>query len=293
MKKSIKQQLLAFILIFGTLVIFLLFKIYPMISASIISFFKWDGFTQMKFIGFSNFKEALSDKIFWKSLLNTAIFTVTSTACKMGIGLLLAIMLNAKIKGLTFFRTVLFMPVVMSMTAAGLLWTWIYDPNFGLLSSLLTHLHLNFLIMDWMGNPRIALLSVVLIEVWKWTGFHMIIYLAGLQTINEELYEAAVLDGANTFGKLFKITVPMLTPYTTINLIMCTMGGLGIFDVIYVVTQGGPFQSTEVVMTYAYKQAFASGRVGYAISMILLLMIVITIVSFIQFRLRKVQEERV
>lgn len=291
MKKNIKQQFLAFILIFGTIVIFLLFKIYPMISASIISFFKWDGFTQMRFIGFSNFKEAFSDKIFWKSLLNTGIFTILSTAGKMGLGLILAIMLNAKVKGLTFFRTILFMPVVMSMSAAGLLWTWIYDPNLGLLSSFLTHLHLNFLVTDWLGNPRIALYSVIVIEIWKWAGFHMIIYLAGLQTINEELYEAAVLDGANTLGKLFKITVPLLTPYTTINLIMCTMGGLGVFDVIYVVTQGGPFQSTEVIMTYAYKQAFASGRIGYATSMILLLMVVIIIVSLIQFRMRKVREE--
>lgn len=287
LKKSgkFKSYLTPVLLILLSFTIVVIFKIYPILSAILTSFYEWDGFHAPNFIGLRNFVELFSkDNLFYQSLINTSIFTVLTTIGKVSLGLFLAILLNKKIKGLTFFRTIIFMPVVLSMTVTGLLWNFIFSPDVGMVNAFLRMLNLDFLIRDWVADPKTALISVSLVDIWKWTGFHMVIYLAGLETINPILYEASMIDGANAFNRFTKITIPLLSRFTFINLILCIMGGFSTFDLIYVMTKGGgPLHTTEVILTYMYKRAFRSLDVGYANAIIVILLLVVVLVTVLQF----------
>jgi raffinose/stachyose/melibiose transport system permease protein len=287
--KQIRSYLTPIILVSLSLIVVLIFKIYPTILAIQKSFFDWNGFSQPIFLGLRNFIDLLkNDKEFYQTLLNTTIFTVISTTGKISISLLLAVLLNEKIKGSIFFRTIIFIPVVMSMAATGLLWNFIYNPDIGILDSLLRILHLDFLIKNWLDDPRVALFSVSVVEIWKWSGFHMVIYLAGLGTIDPSLYEASMIDGAGVLSRFKNITLPLLKPYTFVNLLLCITGGFGVFDLIYVITKGGGmFHTTESILTYMYKVAFKNLKVGYADAIILILFLIVVLASALLFRFQR------
>jgi ABC-type sugar transport system permease subunit len=222
-----------------------------------LSFFEWDGVQPMIFRGLANYQQTIfGDPTFLVALQHNIVYTVGTVIGKNVIALALAVVLNGRIRGRSFFRTTLFTPVVMSFVVVGLLWNWIFNVQFGLLNTLLGAVGLVNWQSDWLGSARIALFSLIAVDVWKWYGFHLVIYLAGLQGIPTTLYEAAMIDGASAWRKFTSVTLPLLRPIVVINVTLSLMGGFNVFDLVYVMTQGGPANATNVVMMYAYIQGF-------------------------------------
>ncbi|MER9137123.1 sugar ABC transporter permease [Mesorhizobium sp. M0830] len=245
-----------------------LFFVWPFLRGLWISATRWDGFSAPVFVGFSNYARLFGDSLFQGALLNNLIFVVLILIFKNGLGMGLALLLDRA----PFFRgpirAAVFIPVTLSFAATGLLWSWIYNPVFGLLNAALDLAGLAGLKRSWLGDADIALYAIVAVDIWKWLGFHAVIYLAGLQTIPAELYEAARIDGASAFHRFRHITLPLMMPVVLINVILGLSGAfVRNFDIVQVLTQGGPNHATEVVMTLMVKTAFQDGNMGYASAM--------------------------
>ena len=256
----------------------------PISLEFILSFFAADGFAPPKWIGLDNYFAAFQDADFWGALINNTWYAVWTVTGKLCLSLLVATWLNRKTRGRTFLRSVFFLPVVLSFVAVGIIWTLVYNYDYGIINVTLGTLGLGWLKNDWLGSPETAFGAVLLVDLWKWTGFHVVIYLAGLQSIPSDLYEAAALDGASSWQRFWRITVPLLKPFTAINALLATLGSLSVFDLIYVMTQGGPVKATDVVMIEVYNQAFQFNRLGYAAAMSAIMLVLIVLVSVILLR---------
>lgn len=234
------------------------------------------------FIGFENFSILMSDPVFWASLRNTLFFAIVVVPVQAGFALVLAILVNAKVRGTNFFRTVYFVPVVTSIVVVSILWEFLYQPN-GLLNKLLEIVTFgNFTPIDWLNNPRTALPAIMFMSVWQAVGFHMIIWLSGLQTIPGELYEAADLDGATGWERFRYITWPGLLATRTFILITITIASLSLFAQINVMTQGGPLDSTTTVVFMAVRTGYEQLNTGYASAISLVFFVLVLTVSAIQ-----------
>ncbi|MFZ5924169.1 MAG: carbohydrate ABC transporter permease [Bacillota bacterium] len=266
--------------------LYVLFILYPIFRGLFISLHDWNVFSPMTWVGLQNYRLLLRDDIFRRAIANNVIYAVAVTVSKNALGFLLAVLVNAeRLRGRTFFRTILFMPVTMSFVVVGLLWSWIYNPLFGLLNASLKAMGLGFLIRDWLSDPGIALWSIILVDTWKWLGFHMVILLAGLQSIPTELYEAAYVDGASSWRQFWGITVPLMMPVLTVSVMLSLMGAfVRNFDLVYVMTGGGPAHVTEVVLTWLHTQAFGFARMGYGAAMGFMLFVVVFIFSMVVMR---------
>lgn len=265
--------------------LFILFVITPFIYGLYTSFFKWDGLSQMKYIGLQNYIYVFHDKNYWSALGNTFKYAAVITILKNGLGLGLAMLIIKQKRGKGLFRTALYMPVTFSYVVIGVLWVWIYNPTFGILNSFLQHAGLSGLIQGWLSDPKVALYSVAWVDVWKWIGFHMILYLAGLQGVPGELYEAAEIDGANKFQKFWSITLPQINGILVVNVLLAITGAfVNNYNLVNVMTGGGPFGSTEVSLTYAVKTAFEFRNVGKSNAMSMILFAIVFVIGFLQFR---------
>ena len=249
-------------------VLFSLFFLWPFARGLWISLTRWDGFSPPVFIGAGNYLKLLRDGLFLGALENNLIFVVLILIFKNALGLGLAILLDRALFLRGPIRAAVFIPVTLSFAATGLLWSWIYNPVFGLLNAALDLLGLSGLQQSWLGDAHIALYSIIAVDIWKWLGFHAVIYLAGLQTIPQDLYEAARLDGAGPVARFRHLTLPLMMPVVLINVILGLSGAfVRNFDIVQVLTQGGPNHATEVVMTLMVKTAFQDGNMGYASAM--------------------------
>lgn len=224
---------------------------------------EWDGFTEMRFVGLANFKEALTDPIFWEALKNNLFVVAASVFGQVPLALFFALLLNRKMKGGKLFRTIGFMPVVISTVIISLVWGMMYNSRRGLFNQLFETFGLESWTQNWLGDPKWAMISVCITIVWQFVGLYLIIFLAALQNVPQELYEAAEIDGASGFKKTLYITLPMLRETIVVAVILCISGSLRTFDLIYVMTAGGPGHSTEVLAMYMFDQTFSSTRYGY------------------------------
>lgn len=280
-------------MILPALVLFVVFVIYPLLEGAWISLHRWDGLSAMEWIGLDNYKFVFKDKVFWKAMTNTFQFAIGVTIIKNIAGLVLAVLLNKKIVGRTFFRASVFMPVTISFIVIGILWSWIFNPTFGILNSMLSSLHLDFLIQGWLSDPKIALWSVMWVDIWKWTGFHMVLFLAGLQSIPDDIYEAASIDGAGRWQSFLHITFPMLSAVTTVSVLMSFIGAfVSNYDVVYVMTGGGPFHATEVALTWIVSTTFRFASVGKANAMSIILFVLVAVFAIIQLNVMTRREEK-
>ena len=281
--KKIGHNLSPYLMIAPALALYSAFVLYPLVQGAVISFHRWDGLSDMKWIGWDNYRFILEDEVFWKSIRNTFVFAVGVTVAKNVFGLALALILNQKLRLKTFFRTVSFAPVTLSFVVIGILWSWIFNPTFGLLNSILKSAGLESLILGWLSDPKVALISVIWVDIWKWTGFHMVLFLAGLQGIPETLYEAASMDGANAGQKFLHVTLPSLKNVTYVSVLMSITGAfVSNYDVVYVMTGGGPFHSTEVALTWIVSTAFRFASVGKANAMSMILLLLVAVFGALQ-----------
>lgn len=280
----LQVYLTSYWMILPALILYVTFVIYPVGRGFWVSLHRWDGLSEMEWIGLNNYKFVFDDEIFWMALGHTFQFAIVVTIVKNIFGLLLAILLNQKIRAQTFFRGATFMPVTFSFVVIGVLWSWIFNPTFGLLNFFLETFNLEFLIQGWLSDPKIALWSVMWVDIWKWTGFHMVLFLAGIQGIDKEYYEAAAIDGATSWQSFIHITLPLLRQVTAVSVFMSLLGAfVSNYDVVYVMTGGGPFHSTEVAMTWIVSTTFRYARVGKANAMSMILFVFVAVFGFVQF----------
>jgi len=273
--------------------IFIFFFI-PVIAAFIISFTDFDiytlgNFSTLRLIGFDNYVKLFSDDLFWTALGNTFYFVVVAGPLSIAVSLTAALMLNSKlVKFKSLFRLAYFLPVVTTLVAVAIVWRFIYHPNFGILNFFLGLNGINPI--DWLGDPDWAMPSIILLAVWKNFGYNMIIFIAGLQNIPEELYEAADIEGANAFQKFKHITLPMLAPTTIFVSIITMIGYFQLFAEPYVMTQGGPLNKTLSIVQYMYQEGFRWWNMGYSASIAFVLFIIIFIGTLIQFKVQKLSK---
>lgn len=279
---KMRRDVVGYLFVLPALAIFGLFKIWPMIWGGYISLHSWDGFADMTFVGLENYRLMLTeDTIFPKVIKNTLTYAVGIIAGNIAVGLMLALLVNRGLRGKTIFRTIYFLPPIMSFVMVGLLWAWIYNPQFGFLNSFLSAIGLDSLRQSWLSNPKTALPALIVIDVWKWSGWHMVIYLAGLQTISNDVNDAASVDGAVGFKRFRFITFPLLKSYTFMNIILITVGAFNTFDLVYVTTRGGPFYATHMLLTYVHLTAFRFRKIGYSAAMTYFLFIIVFGISII------------
>ena len=263
-----RRYLSAYWMIAPALVLYIIFVIYPIMQGVWLSLHLWDGFSDMKWVGLQNYRFVLADQVFWLAVRHTLLFAMVVTLVKNVLGMFLAILLNLSIRGQTFFRVSAFLPVTMAFVVIGVLWSWIYNPTFGLLNDILRAAGLGFLIRGWLSDTRLALWSIMLVDIWKWTGFHTVLFLAGLQSIPSILYDAAIIDGAGRWQRFTQITLPLLKQVTAVSITLSFVGALvSNYDLVYVMTGGGPYHSTEVASTWIISTAFRFAALGKASAM--------------------------
>ncbi|MCZ8515355.1 sugar ABC transporter permease [Paenibacillus filicis] len=264
-----RKTLWCYAFITPQLIMFLVFTLYPIVMSYVYSFFRWNGYGPLEgFIGFDNFVETIYDPVFWNAFKNNFIFMVSLVAVQVPLALVLAIILNAHwLKGSAAYRAIYFLPVVTTTAVVGLVMRFIFGAYKGLVNEVLLKLGLIEKPVDWIGSIDTALLIVIIVGIWKSFGMNMIYWLAGLQSLPKEIYEAARVDGANTLQQFRYITVPLLMPVGSVILLLSAVNALHVFDLVKAMTEGGPAFATDMVDLYIYRYAFSSAgeaRVGFA-----------------------------
>ncbi|MBD3940653.1 sugar ABC transporter permease [Microbacterium sp. NEAU-LLC] len=264
---------------------FLVFTGYPLVFSVYASFTKWNGLSEPVFNGLANFVEMANDRYFWQAMGNT-IFYMIGIPIGLVLSLLLALALNRKMRGTTFFRTVYYVPVISSLAAVAILWQWAYNGDFGLVNQVLALFGIEG--PNWLQNPDTVKPAIIIMAVWKGLGYSMLLYLAALQSVPRHLYEAAALDGAGAFQQFRHITVPMLNPVTFFLVVTSIIGGAQIFIEINIMTPtGGPEFSSASIVWYIWQKAFNYLQMGYATAMSVVLGLLVFVVTAIQFRLNR------
>ncbi len=274
-------QMSALIFLLPALLGTLIFIVIPVICSFGLSFAQWDLLNPIKFVGLENYRTIFHDGLFYKILGNTIVFALSTSILGVIIPIVLASILNTKIRGSEFFKSAYFLPFITPMVVVGVVWAWIFDPNIGLLNQVL-HLHLN-----WLYDSKLAMPALIMVSVWKLIGYNMIIFLSSLSAISQSLFEAAKIDGANSFQIFKNVTIPMLSPTIFFVVIITAISSFQVFDLIYLMTQGGPFDSTNVLVYAIYKNAFEYFNVGKASAIAYVLFVIILVLTLIQWSLRK------
>ena len=261
-KQKLQKSAWAYFYLAPMLILLLVFSVYPTIVSAIYTLYKWDGIGQpSQYVGLRNFIETITDRFFWNAFLHTAIFTVVTVSIQLTLALVLAIVLNHPyLKFSTFYRTVYFLPVITSQAVTSVVIQLLLTTSGSQLNDFLVHIHLIETPIDWLGNSFWAFVILCMVGIWNSLGINMVNFLAALQSIPAELYEAAQIDGANALTRFFFITVPLLRNVGGVITILAILEALGTFDLVQVITGGGPYYATEVVSTYIYHTAF--GRFG-------------------------------
>lgn len=259
----------------------MIFIVIPVFFSFFLSFCSWDLITPIKLAGFENYKELLTSPSFGMILKNTFVFALSTSVIAIIIPLILAAVINSKIRGSEFFKTAYFLPFITPMIVVAIVWEWIFDPNNGLLNYVLKS-HIN-----WLYDTHTAMIALIIVSSWKLIGYNMVILLSGFSGINQNLYEAAKIDGANPIQVFFRLTLPMLSPTIFFVLIITTISSFQVFDLIYLMTQGGPMNATNVLVYWIYKNAFEFFNIGEASAGAYILFLIILLLSAVQWKLRK------
>jgi raffinose/stachyose/melibiose transport system permease protein len=257
------RKIYAFYLLIPALVVYLVLFVLPSVFGLVLSFFNVKSFNLAKItpVGWRNYINVFSDRNLKIAIKNTLIFSVVTTVGKVGLGMVFALFVNRKFHGVRYLKTILFLPAVLNNIAVGLVFRALMHPTTGLINRVLVSAGLESLAQNWLTDPTIAIFSCAFVEIWKWSGYTMIILLAGLQAIDKSYYEAADIDGATGFKKFRTITVPLMMPAINNALVINLVGGLKVFDIVQALTKGGPGSATSVFGTIVYS-SFANGRYG-------------------------------
>jgi ABC-type sugar transport system permease subunit len=264
----------------------ILFRFGPIIASFLISFTRWRGTKPPEFIGLGNYIELAQSSVFWEVLGNTLIFAALFVPGTMIVGLALALLVNHRLKYMSFYRGMYFLPYITSMVAVALVWNWIFASRYGILNHILRTWFSVSSPPNWLADKETALYVLIIVSIWKSAGFPMLIFLAGLQEIPKHLYDAAKIDGANLFERFRYVTLPMLTPVTFFVLIVSLFNAFQTFEVTLTMTGGGPLHFSSTLSFYIYQNAFQFFRYGFSSALAYVLMIVVVIITILNFRAR-------
>ncbi len=278
-----KSSLENYILVFPAVLIFSIFYIIPFFSVLQLGFYEWDGILPTKiFVGLSNFKEIITDRVWWQSLWQSGYITLIALTFQNALAFLLAWACDREIRMKNFYRVLFFIPPVLSEVVVGLVWQWILNGNYGILNHWLTNMGFANLTRDWLSNPDTALTTVAIVHCWKGFGWGFLLFLAGLQTIPRELYEAARVDGANAWSSFKNVTIPLMIPVVIMVAILTILGTMQVFVLIYTMTGGGPGYHTEVPVLRILASMRGSSRFGYACAQGITFGVILCMISFAQ-----------
>jgi raffinose/stachyose/melibiose transport system permease protein len=285
-KRVIKERITIILFLLPALLVYGTYNIYGIFRTFYYSFMKWTGLSpKMTFIGFKNYIDLFTDSNVWFALRNNLILVVVSIVVQISFGLILALIVNSKIKGSKLFRTIYFMPMLLSTVATGIIWLLMFDPYYGLINQVLIKVGFKSLEhMAWIGDYRTAMVAVLFVVCWQYIPQYMILLRAGLTNIAEEINEAATIDGANKFQLFKSITLPLLAPTIKTSAVLSLVGSLKYFDLVYIMTGGGPNGKTEVLATYMYKNGFESSNMGYA-SSVAAFMFIVSLIMVVIFQI--------
>lgn len=288
---SRSNEKVGYLFILPSLIHLIAFLLIPLVFSFFLSFRDWSrpSFQDAPYVGLANYEFLMGDWRFWQAMGNSAYYTALSVPLGMAFSLAIAVVMNQKLKGVNFFRTLFFMPVVSSWVAVSIIWLTLLDPNVGIVNYVLSWFGIPRI--NWLGDPRSAMPAIVLISIWKSAGFNMVIWLAGLQAIPQELYEAAAIDGANRWRQFRHVTLPLLAPTSFFLAVTGVIGALQVFTPVYVITRGGPLDSTNTAVYHIYRRAFQEFDFGYASAQSWVLFAVIFLVTVIQVAYRRSREE--
>jgi multiple sugar transport system permease protein len=275
-----REALIGWLFILPQVIGFLVFGLYPLVANLILPFYRWDALSTPTFVGFRNFQTLIADQVFWHALLNTVLYTTEYVVPCLIVSLGLALLLNQRIRGMAFFRSIYYVPVVTSYVVAAMVWRWLYDADVGLFNQWLSSIGISK--VRWLLDSDIALTSLVIMAIWKNCGYTVLIYLAALQNIPQEYQEAAAIDGATRWQVFRHITWPLLLPTTFLVAVMLTIWSFQAFVQPYLMTQGGPARSTTTLVYYIYEQGFVFYSFGYAALLTVVLTLFVFAVTVVQ-----------
>lgn len=275
------ESVCAWIFVLPAILGILIFIIIPIFCSFGLSFTKWDLLNQAEFVGLSNYKLIFNEPLFYKILINTFVFAISVSILGVIIPLILSAILNSKIRGSEFYKGAYFLPFITPMVVIGIVWGWIFDPNIGFISQIL-HIHIN-----WLYDSNFALPALIIVSVWKLIGYNMIIFLSAFSSVSQSLFEAAKVDGANSMQIFKNVTIPLLSPTIFFVIIITAISSFQVFDLIYLMTEGGPFDSTNVLVYSIYKNAFEYFNVGKASAIAYVLFVIILVLTLLQWFTRK------
>ena len=255
----------------------------PVLQAIYLSFTNYDFVGSPSFIGWQNYQNLWRDRTFWKVLGNTLVYLLFVVPSLVVLPLALAILVNQKLRSIKFFRAVYYFPVIVSVVVAGIAWKWVYAEN-GILNYFLSIISFQPIKIPWLTDPKTAIFGIIAVVIWRGIGYYMVIYLAGLQAIPADLYEAAAIDGSDGWQKHFDITIPLMQPYIILVSIISSISAMKIFEEVYIMSQGGPANSTKTVVYYLYDKGFTSLEMGYASAIGVFLFLIIFVISIITFK---------
>ncbi len=285
-----KGQLVGFYFVLPALLLYAVFFLYPFFRTIYLSMTEWNGVVAPMFTGLENYRRLLGDSQMWHSLWNNVIWVVLGTAAPIAIGLFLSVVLWSGAKGSLFFRTIYFLPVVVSPVIIGVIWNWIYNPLFGILNRGLRDIGLGSLTRGWLGEPSTALYAVMVTAIWSYIGFCVVVLYSGLQKVDSQLVDAAKIDGANAWTRFRHVIIPQISSVLTMVLVYTVIGGFNVFDLIWIMTKGGPANASEVIATYTYGKAFQENEVGYGAALSMVMTVIALIAAIITLRLRGKEE---
>jgi ABC-type sugar transport system permease subunit len=281
--QHIKESLVPWGFLIVPLILYLIWVIGPMFYTFYLSLTKWDGLGAPVFIGLKNFGRMLNDDVFWLSLKNNSIWIALFITIPVALGLALAMVLNRDIPWSKGFKVAFYSPMVLSLVVCGLIWGWLYNPTMGLINSVLRSIGLGVLAKGWLSDPDLVLGAVINVAIWRQVGYVMILFLAGLQSVDPFLVEASKIDGANAWQTFLHVIMPQLRPITVVVVVISIIDSLRAFDLVSVMTRGGPFNQSSVLANYMYIQSFNNYKMGYgaAISVILFLISLVFITIYL------------
>lgn len=283
--RDMRKQWTAYLFLAPVLLLFSVFTVFSVGYAFYLSFHQWNILEPTKpFVGLDNYTRLLDDSRFHEAIINTIYYTAVSVPLTMGLGLLVALLLNTQIRARGLFRTFFYLPVVTPLVIASIIWKWVYNGDYGLANYYLLKFNLIDEPLLWLADPNLAMPSVIITSVWKSVGFAMVVYLAGLQSIPQDYYDAAKIDGADGWRRLRDITVPLLSSTTLFLLVISILGSFQVFTQIFVMTNGGPLGKTRTIVWYIYTTAFKDFNMGYAAAMAFALFAMMLGFTLLQFR---------
>jgi ABC-type sugar transport system permease subunit len=281
-----RRQRAGFWFVLPALAVYLVFFGAPFVATIWLSVTDWNGVGAPDFNGLANYARLATDSAMWAALGRNMIWVVIGTAVPVAVGLVLAVMLWSGVRGSMVYRTVYFLPVVLSPVVVGVIWGWIYNPLFGLLNTGLRSVGLGAWAIGWLGEPETALYAVLVTAIWSYVGFCVVVLFAGLQKVDPELVAAARVDGANARQRFGHVIVPQIRPVLTMVIVYTVIGGFNVFDVVWVMTSGGPNNASEVIATYTYEVAFRSSEYGYGATLSMVMSVVALLAAWATIRLR-------